>query len=285
MGWGALDYKLCQPGDSRLSFRGPCQEPQDRYSVILGGTEIFGRFMETTIADTFAALSETQVVNLGCLSAGIEAFENDPVIADLVAGASLTVLHVTGVQLLSNAYYQVHPRRNDRFIQPTPRMREAFPRLDFTEVHFVGHLLRSAAEHSPEAFREMREELQAEWLRRMSAFLDGVPGDVVLLWMAAHEPPADVRTSPGWDEPLFVTRKMLDALAVDGVHLLEVVATPEETQAGRDRMIFPPHEEPAAQRLLGPIVHQRAAISLLEFGDRLGESRPAQAAGRATRQG
>ena len=192
-GAGALDYHICHYGASRLPFRGPRQHPQGRYIVALGGTETFGRFVPRPWPDRLAALTGLQTINLGCANAGIDSFLGDPDVLAMLGGAAVTVVQVMGAQNLSNSYYSVHPRRNDRFLGPTPLMRQVFPDLDFTEFHFTRHLLSALADRAPDRFAVLQAELRRVWLTRMRDLLARAGGRRIVLWMADHPPaPSDM---------------------------------------------------------------------------------------------
>ena len=77
-----------------------------------------------------------------------------------------------GAQNMSNRFYQVHPRRNDRLTRVSTVMQAIFPEVDFSEFCFTRHLLTRLAEVAPERFPILREELQAAWTARMRTFLE-----------------------------------------------------------------------------------------------------------------
>ena len=60
------------------------------------------------------------MVNLGCLNAGPDVYLNDPEILRIASKADVTVLQVVGAANLTNRFYTVHPRRNDRFLHASP---------------------------------------------------------------------------------------------------------------------------------------------------------------------
>ena len=61
---------------------------------------------------------------------------------------------------------------------------------------------------------------------------------------------------------MFVERWMLDKLQPDVAAYVEINASRQEIAAGFERMIFGPLEAPAAEEMLGPIVHEVAARKL-----------------------
>ncbi len=255
---GAKKYELCHYGSSKLAFRGPCREPEGDYWAVLGGCEIFGRFCERSLADSLEMQMRLPVLNLGSMNAGIEAFARDESVGEICAKAAHVVLHVGGAQGLSNRFYKVHPRRNDRFILESDELRTLFPEADFTRYHFTGHLLCALESISKTRFALVRKSLQKQWIAQMRRFLKPLGGKVTLLWMARMAPPQKAGDAEG-NEPKFITRKMLDALDDLVRGRIEIVAGPDEIEAGHRRMRFQPHEAPAALEMLGPVVHEEAA--------------------------
>ncbi len=138
-----LDYQPCRYGASRTLFRGPAKSLDGRYVAVLGGTEVYGRFVEQPFPDLLERRLNRTTVNFGCMNAGLDVFINDPVIMRACTQAALTVVQIVGAQNMSNRFYTVHPRRNDRFLRPARRMTEIWPDVDFSEIHFTRHLLKT----------------------------------------------------------------------------------------------------------------------------------------------
>ncbi len=259
-----IDYHACRYEGSGLFFRGPKREvgPDEEHVVVLGGTETFGPFMEEPYPAVLEVLSGRKVINLGSHHAGLQALESDPAIAGFCARAQTVIIQITSAAAMSNRFYGVHPRRNDRFTSPRPMMRRIFADVDFTGIHFVGHLVATLVKQSPRRFGLLREELCREWLSRMRSFVRRIPGRVILLWVGERSPEEAATLAADWRGPHFVDRAMLEALAGDGPEIVEIVAMPEEIEAGHARMLFQMHEAPAAHSLLGPVVHQEIARQL-----------------------
>jgi len=262
MGGSALDYIPCRYGKSKLLFRGPRRKLDKPYVAVLGGTEIYGKYVEDPLPTMLESMLRETVVNLGCVNAGTDVFTNDDTLMDICINAKATVIQIAGVQNMSNRFYSVHPRRNDRFLKASNLLSTIYRDVDFMEFHFTRHLLTTLEAHSPEKFQMVQQELKDAWVARMKSMLTRIDGKVVLLWMADHAPDDEV----DWriQDPMFVDRAMLVQLAPLTAGLVEVVATREEIDAGHERMVFTPMEEPAAKELLGPVVHQAAARKLNE---------------------
>lgn len=265
LGAGALDYMPCRYGQSKLLFRGPERRLDAPYVAFLGGTATYGKFIKTP----FPALVESGLgvncVNFGIANAGVDVLLNDGFLTDACIDACTTVVQIIGAQNLSNRFYTVHPRRNDRFVTASPLLTSIYPEVDFAEFHFNKHMLSSLYQVSRERFAALRNELQTAWLARMKLLIKKATGKVVLVWFADHAPmdaepedfdPAKARS------PLFVTRQMLDEVATHASACVEVVATPEAMAAGTEGMVFSQMEAMAAAEMLGPKAHGEVAKQL-----------------------
>ena len=145
-GDGALDYFPCHYGSSRLTFRGPRRDLSGEYLAMLGGTETYGRFVDRALCGTCGRGDlGIPVANLGCQNAGPDVYLADRPALEVAGAAHLAVLQLTGVTNMTNRYYTVHPRRNDRFIAATPLLRSIYRDVDFTEIHFTRHLMQALA--------------------------------------------------------------------------------------------------------------------------------------------
>ena len=136
-----IDYKPWRHCTSRLAFRGPAQRLDEPYVAIVGGSETFGKFVDYPFVDLLRAEIGIPVVNLGVMHAGLSLIMDDPTILDIASNAQMTVVQVLGATNMSNRFYSVHPRRNDRFVSASKRMQVLFPDVDFTDFNFIGHLL------------------------------------------------------------------------------------------------------------------------------------------------
>ncbi|WP_323772287.1 DUF6473 family protein [Antarctobacter sp.] len=262
-GHGSLEYYPCRYGNSRVLFRGPRRQLDGVYVAFLGGTETYGRFVETP----FPALVETKVkiacANFGVVNAGVDLYLNDPAVMDLMAGADTKVVQVMGAQNLSNRFYSVHPRRNDRFLRASDRLMALYPEIDFTEFHFVRHMLGRLAEVSGDRYAQVLDELRMAWTARMKHLLTQLRGDIVLLWFADHPVPVENPATLDGD-PLFVNREMIEILRPRVSHVVEVVASDAARTEGTRGMVFSDFEACAAEELMGPLAHQEVSVALAE---------------------
>lgn len=262
LGAGALNYAPCKYGNSRVLFRGPERRLDAPYVAFLGGTETYGKFIKTP----FPALVESNLgvncVNFGIPNAGIDVLANEGFLIDAVLGAQMSVLQIVGTQNLSNRFYTVHPRRNDRFISASPLLASIYPEVDFSEFRFTRHMLNILYGVSSERFAVVRHELQQGWMARTKLLLRRIRGKAVLLWLADHPPldEAEVSLNPAINsDPLFVTRQMLEQLRVHAKDFAEVGVSQKALAAGTQGMVFSELEAPAAQKLFGPQAHGEAA--------------------------
>lgn len=261
-GGDALDYYPCRYGKSRLLFRGPRRDLATSYVAVLGGTETYGKF----VAEPYPALVESslgmKVVNLGCMNAGPDVFVRDPALIDIASAARVTVVQISGAQNMSNRFYSVHPRRNDRFLKASSLLTRIYRDVDFTEFNFTRHMLQSLRVLSPERFELVAEELRAAWVARMRQLLGLIQGKTVLLWMADHAPgnPGDPCTLE--QDPIFIDTEMLEAVKQYATGYVEVVASPAARARGVEGMLFSALDRPAAEILPNPAVHAEVAAAL-----------------------
>lgn len=209
------DYCSYVLGTSRRSFRGPEPDLDKPYLAFLGGSETFGRYVERPYPALLQDALGMTCANFGAINAGVDVFLRDPAVLVACRRAVLTVVAVTGAVNLSNRHYSVHPRRNDRFVQAAPPLKQLYPEADFSDIHFTGHLVRSLRLHDPVRFLAVVEEMQTAWVARMRRLLEEIDGRVILLWTAPVPPPArglpcGLPPSPG--VPAFVEGWMLSRL-------------------------------------------------------------------------
>lgn len=258
-GDGALDYMPCRYGASKLLFRGPRRRLEGDFIAFLGGSETYGKF----VPEPFATLVERQTglvaVNFGTQNAGADLYLNEPGLIEICNRAAATVVQVVGAHNMSNRYYSVHPRRNDRFLRTSSLMNALFRDVDFTEFHFTRHLLLSLRRRAPERYQMVEAELKSAWVARTRQLLGRLTGRTVLLWL--HDPKGTARDDLG-AEPLLVDPGMVAAVRDAATDLVEVTPSLAARAAGDAGMVFGALEAPAAGRLPGPAVHAEVAAAL-----------------------
>lgn len=253
----ALDYLPCRYGHSRLLCRGPKRALNRPYLLCLGSSTTYGKFVTQPFPDRVEQILGRACVNMGSPNAGIDSFASDPDVLSIANDAELTVVEVMGAQNLSNRFYRVHARRNDRFLSASPMLQTIYREVDFTEFSFNKHMLGHLKAVSPDRFELVQSELQQAWLARMRLLLTAIRSNVVLLWLQ----PAGPEGSLGAD-PLFVTADMIAALqdvVLDAVRVpLPDIGQPDDM----DGMIYGDMESPAAIRTPGIRSHAQIAEAL-----------------------
>ncbi len=263
MGQQPLDYQLVRYDASKLLFRGPRRRLQGGYVACLGGTETYGKFIERPFPDLLNRDLDLPCVNFGWANAGVDVFLRDGGLLTLAQRARAVVLQIPSAVNLSNPYYNVHPRRNDRFVRASPRLHRLFPEVDFTEFHFTRHLMQRLSDIDPARFAILRAELQEVWIARMQHLLGRIGRPVVLLWFAGHAPGRGDGSADLSDDPAYVSRAMLQAVGSRAARVVEVVISPGAKAMGTRGMRFAPLEEIAAATVPGPLAHSEVARALI----------------------
>lgn len=261
-GAGALDYFPCRYGLSRATFRGPARDLSGPYIVALGGSSTFGKYVARPYPTLLEQAMGRPVANLGGLNAGLDFYLSDPAALRVASRARVAVVQITGADALSNPFYTVHVRRNDRFLTATPALRSLYPEVDFTDIHFTRHLLQVLARTDAARFAGLRATLQDTWLARMRQLMAHLPLRRVLLWLADTPPPAKAAGFEGASGPMLVDAGMLAALAPVTTTLVEAVASPTARAEGLARMHVPQTEVEQARYLPPSAVHDEVAAML-----------------------
>lgn len=253
---GALDYFPCRYGASNILFRGPRRSLERPYVVFLGGNETYGKF----IPDPFPDLVEEEIgygaVNLGCANAGVDVYLNEPGLLEIASRAEAVVVQIVGAGNLSNRYYTVHPRRNDRFLGATPLLKTLYRDVDFTEFAFTRHLLFSLQAQSADRFEVLAEELRNTWLSKMKTLMSMLPERTLLLWVSDQPPPQTTRRASLDHDPLLVNSAMMATIRPMARTYVESVLRAETRGQGLGGMAFAPEEAQAAARQPGPEAHR-----------------------------
>lgn len=263
LGAGALDYLPCRYGTSKLLFRGPRRSLSEPYLAFLGGTETYGKFIANPFPDLVEQSLDRTCLNLGCINAGVEVFASDPQLVELASDADVTILQAMGAQNMSNRFYTVHPRRNDRFLKPSSLLQAIYREVDFAEFNFNKHMLHRLYTLSPGRFDTVVDELKQAWLARMRMLVRSIKGKIILLWFGDHSPD-DTITPENEQDPWFISRDMIEEMKSIVHEVVEVVASPSSLALGTEGMIFSQMETQAAKQLMGPAAHQEAADALVE---------------------
>ena len=261
---GASPFKptSCQYGASKLECRGPARSLDKPYVAFLGGNETFGKYVE----HPFAALIEQQLgmacINLGCANGGLDAVSNDADLMAIAAGGEKVVLQVMEPQNLTNQFYQVHPRRNDRFVRPTQKLRQLYPDVDFSEINFNKHLVSMLLQTSPERFPRVATELKAVWVQRMRSLIHHLGQKTALLWLREVSNAGRASSDAAG---LSVNWEMINDLRDDFAQLVQVPVRLAGAAGELQDMMFSSVQAPAAANTIGPAEHQKIASALTGF--------------------
>ncbi len=254
-GGDSLDYQVCRYGKSRLLVRGPKTRLAPPYTAFFGGTETYGRFVEQPFPIRIGESTGLRVVNISCINAGLDAFAEDSTLLATIAGAETTVIQALGAANLSNDFYTVHPRRNDRFISATDALRELYPEVDFTEFSFTRHLLLSLEARCPRRFSTIVAALKDRWRIQMYRLISEAGAGAVLLWIANAPPPAVATAIASGMDPLFVDRDMVAELGARAGDVIEVVPSAAARATGMEGMIFTDFEAHVASETINAATH------------------------------
>jgi len=112
---------------------------------------------------------------------GVDFHLSEPALPEVACTAAGFALVLPPLGNLSNAYYAVHPRRNDRFLRAHPALKALFPEVDFAPMSFTGHALNALAHTCPERYALVRRALAQDWRERMGVLLDRLPINGVLI--------------------------------------------------------------------------------------------------------
>ncbi|WP_296427667.1 DUF6473 family protein [Yoonia sp.] len=264
--FGELSYSPCRYGSSRMLFRGPRRRLDRPYMAFVGGTETYGKFIEKPFPAIVEKAMRQTCINLGCVNGGIDAFVNDPTVMDVCNGADMTVVQVMGANYLSNRFYSVHPRRNDRFVQASTVLQAIYDDVDFSEFSFTRHMLGALCAKSPDRFDIVVTELRQAWTARMRNMLHQIGSQCILLWFSEDEiSDADWAERAGQlqVDPLFVTQTMIDELRPLVKDIVIVNPSEQALAQGIEGMYFPENQAAAASEMLGVACHAEAGASLI----------------------
>lgn len=253
----------CRYGTSKVSVRGPERKLDVPYIAFLGGAETFGRFVRHPFVELIEDGLGRPCVNLGSPNAGLDTFLNDPETLTIARGADLCVVQVPPAHTLSNRFYRVHSRRNDRFLTASPAMASIFRNVDFTQFNFIRHMLGDLKAREPELFGMVLDELRQAWTARMHVLLDLLPRPVRLLWLRQSNTDGELPESALGHEPLWVDRDMVMSLRgrIDG---MDEIAVRTSRQTGEiAEMDYDPLKRPMVGHMLGPQMHRVIAKQMI----------------------
>jgi hypothetical protein len=256
----AFYNELCRYGRSPQLCRGPKRVPDRPYIALLGGSETFGKFVERPFAQILEDFSGETCVNLGCGDLGLDALLADDDLLEAAREAEHVVVQILSAAHLTNPYYRVHPRRNDRLVEPSQALRRLFPEVDFTRYHFARHLLAELQGISAERFGQVAEAAQLVWSRKMAALLERLDSQTTLLWLRYDTPAA--KTGRIGPNALLVTRAMVDELRPLAGRVVDIRVRPSGQEGHPRPMGVSMFPAPAVAQMIGQASHFEIAETL-----------------------
>lgn len=249
-----------------MLFRGPRRRLDRPYIAFVGGTETYGKFIEKPFPALVEKAMRQTCVNFGCVNGGIDAFVNDLTIMDICNAADMTVVQVMGANFLSNRFYSVHPRRNDRFLRASTVLQAIYEEVDFSEFSFTRHMLSALYARSPERFDIVVGELRLAWSARMKSMLSQIGPRCILLWFSEEE-----LSDTDWSErsgqlqidPLFVTKSMVEELRPMVKDIVVVNPSEQALAQGTTGMVYPESQQAVASEMLGVACHNEVGPVLI----------------------
>ncbi len=263
LGDTSLEYYPCRYGASKILFRGPQRTLEGDYIAVLGGSETYGKFVQHPYPDLMEGLLGKPVINFGCMNAGVDVFSHEQTLLDACNNAALTVFQMPGALNLSNRFYAVHPRRNDRFLRASNLLKTIYREVDFTEFNFTRHMLKTLQDLSKEKFAIVEMELKEAWVGRMKSLVARIESPMVLLWLSERSI-ADPNTHGILgDDLVLVDEDMVNEVRPFVQDVVEVVVSPDDIQLGREELVYPEMDKAAANAMLGAVAHDLAADALV----------------------
>lgn len=261
-----LAYGPCRYGLSRIMFRGPKRRLDSPYLAFIGGTETYGKFIKSPFPAQIEKQTDRRCVNLGCVNGGVDAFVNDRTIMEICQNAQATVVQIMGANFLSNRFYSVHPRRNDRFLRASTVLQAIYDDVDFSDFTFTRAMLNQLYDMSPNRFEIVVSELREAWSARMRNMIEQIGHDVILLWFS-RDPPSDAhwadQQKPLSVDPLFITKSMLDDLRPNVRDIVVAVPSDAAKEQGKRGMYVPVMQSRAASNMLSVASHMEACDALI----------------------
>jgi uncharacterized protein DUF6473 len=248
-----------------MLFRGPRPDFSRPYAMFLGANETFGKFVPRPFTRLLQHKLDMPCANFAAMNAGVDFYLKDPSVLLATAKARVTIVAVMGAHNMSNRFYSVHPRHNDRFVKPSKILQTLFRDVDFGDIHYTRHLLASLLEADAIKFSIVVEELKMAWLARMKTLLERIEGRTLLLWMAT-DLPCEAGSEPGLEDiendPVFVDQAMIDELSPLVTKVVETAPSPQAQEAGMNGMLLQDDEAKTARKMPGPMFHEEVAAAL-----------------------
>lgn len=249
-----------------MLFRGPRRRLDQPYIAFLGGTETYGKYIQKPFPYLVEKAMRQTCINFGCVNGGIDVFVGDPAVMEICEKAEMTVVQVMGANHLSNRFYSVHPRRNDRFLGASTVLQAIYHEVDFSEFSFTRHMLSALHAKSLERFDIVVQELREAWVARMRNMMGQIGPRTILMWFS-EEPLSDQhwseRAAQLQVDPLFITASMIEELRPLVKDVVIINPSQQSLAEGTKGMFFPESQANIASEMLGAACHIDASAALI----------------------
>ncbi len=230
--------------------------------VFLGGSDTFGRYVERPFPRILEEMTGVTTLNLGMPNGGVDGYLTAPDLLRIASRASVVVVEISGTHGVSNCYYTVHKRRNDRFLRPTVQLRALYPEVDFTEFSFIRHMMGHLRHLCPVRFQTVQAKVQAAWTQRMAELIEAIAAPVILNWVKRQDSAKEEMDETG------ITDEMVQALRPRAASVVISRPSPKVLAEGCDGLIFPMEEAVSAAHALPSAAHWELAQILRPVLDR-----------------
>ncbi len=187
-----LAFQAFRYEGSPLFFRGPAARLDRPYVAVLGGAMAFGREVSRPYPTRMADALGHDVVNLAIAHAGPDLLLADPAIRRIGGAAIMAVVETPDGWNLSNPFYRVHPRRNDRVIAVSDALRALFPEVEFCDINFTRHLMQALRVTDAERCAEVEAALAETWINQMRQVVAGLTTVPILMHITGSSAPKGV---------------------------------------------------------------------------------------------
>lgn len=161
----------------------------------------------------------------------------------------------------SNHFYRVHSRRNDRFLAPTKDLISLYPEIDFTEVHFVRHLMSCLEKVRDARIEVVLDELRRNWVRKIGKFLQSLEIPVILLRL--HVLRGELGAHHIDSANVGVTDQMIKTVGKPCADIVDVKTHVCGQSDEIEDMLFGTLQQPMAEHMIGPAAHRAIAAALM----------------------
>ncbi|HTT98049.1 MAG TPA: DUF6473 family protein [Rhizomicrobium sp.] len=269
-----IDYRQYRFGARRIVVRGPEEPVTQPYIVCLGAAQTFGRFVDIPYPQLLQERLRVRCINLGVAGGGPELFLADEDVLALCAGAKACVLQVMSGRSVSNAFYQVEPRRNAIITSFSDELKNVIADLRRKKKKLFAHdVLVKISETQDEAVtKRVFDDVRRAWIDTTLQLLERISTHRILFWFSEREPGAGDTYLHGhvlMKYPQLVDRDMIRSVrhqADDYVACVASAGMPQSLLRDGSPVLFRPNGAPRLENTYypSPEMHEAAADALSE---------------------